>query len=612
MYTHDKYTRNDNPTLAHSDNHTQHLHTLDSTIKLAVQCDLINKQGPTAAHGHGWQTTDLTLAELKKHIQSGFAFCTAALTSEHRKTDNFQSAWGILIDLDEHSLTEAQNDSFLRTIATFGFTTPSHSEQTPHSKIGCLFDKPVTDPVLFRRYVEAVMHRIKTVKADPSGKDATRFSYGNTDAQWAFYGNGLCVDTLNQWLADDAIQNHPAITPEQVLNDTGKLYSGTTLIKFRQDNIWHDMNARRIMGSLGVTTFNATGYSNPVHCPCPHHNNNDEKPSAAWHRDKYHLHCFTSGKNYGIIQTASMLGIDITDTGKAHRGLWNSTRDFFLSHTIKNENGNKIQPFESFSRFLDAMTMYGVQPGWYSIAELDAALNGLFSDRTLRYSIASNLFSSKDLPHDGGLFCSVVLVIKRKDISYNHADIDAKNSISIPPLTPEQRSTGNGRPKTYYFVPTEQELMRALGIDRGIYHDWLTFADIQSNSAYTKAINRVLIEQRPGKYSQKFLSNRIGKTTRTIRRYISKDSNLKTRQNERILGTVTDEERLPVKPIGRRWLVMAHTKTGEMIRYKYCRSTYQYLSQFEQPIYAVERVASSYWSTRGKPLQDKTQLEQIA
>lgn len=598
-----------------SDNPMQFKCTMDTTIRLAVQRDLTNKQGSKSAHGHGWKTTELTITELWKHItRSGNAFCTSALTSEHRKTENFESAWGILLDLDENSLQEAQSDPFIHSIASFGFTTPSHTEQNPRCKIACVFDTPVTDPVLFRRYVQAVMSRVKTVTVDTSGKDATRFSYGNQDGQWAFYGKGLSVDWLNEIVAQDvlATQERASIdTPKQQNTET---HTYQNIIQLKRGNIWLDENARRIVSKIGVTTYNVDGYSNPVHCPCSHHKNGDANPSAAWHRDRYHLHCFASDKNYTVKETASMLGIKLDNTSECRPGLFNGTRKFLLGHIVKSDSGRKTSPLETFSRFLDAMRLYGNGSGWYPLKGddttigLDAALNSLFADNTLRYSIGNNLLDSDEYQNiqlnedDKGVFCAVVLLNSSKDISYNQVDNDVKNYLTVPP-PPIQ--SGNGRPKKYYFVPTEQELAKALGFEMGVYRDYISLADIQSNSAYTESLHRVLIEQRPGKYSQKFLGARIGKSARTVRRYTKKNPDMKTRINEQVLGIATDEVKIPVKPIAHRHFAMADSRTGEMKKFSYCREMFRYLKQFNQPIYTVQQIASSYWSLKGKPLPEK-------
>lgn len=596
--------------------------TLDSTIKLAVQCDLINKPAKPISdyllgkHGHGWDNTELSIRQLRKHIiESGFAFSTASLTSGNRKTENFKSSSGILLDFDENtSLVDAQNNPVLRSIATAGYTTPSHTAENPRCKILCLYDRPVTDASLQRRYTELVMKLVADMKPDTSGKDATRFSYGNAGGEWLFIGNGLSVDKLNQMIANEAIEAETKHTPiKKTEKRDNAIYEN--IIQFKQGKTWLDENARRITGKFPITHYGDNGYSNKFSCPCPLHNNNDESPSAAWHRDKYHLHCFASGKNYKVKATAEMMGIELDSVSEARRGLWNSTREYLLGHVVKSDKGYNTQPLASLCRCLDAMVMYGVGSGWYSIAELDIELNGLFDTKTLRYAIGNNLidsnwYSENASFEDKALFVSVdFLDTSSRDISYSMVETNGINYLTVPPPPPPR--TGRGRKTIYFFIPTEQELMQAMGIERGIYHDWISIADIQTNDTYTQALNRVLIEQRPSKYSQKWLGRRIGKSARTIRSYVSNDNTLKTRQNEVILGIVDNPLKLPVKPVNYRFLQMADSRTGELRKFPYSRSSYESLIRFGQVIYAGTRTANSYWSTKGKPLQETIENTQV-
>lgn len=596
--------------------------TLDTPIRLAVQVDLLNKPDTITgsdgkktypAHikqkmGYGWQTTDLTIGELRKHILSGFAFCTAALASDHRKADNFQSAWGILIDLDHNSILQGRNDPVLGRIATAAFTTPSHTTQNPRSKFLCVFDRPVTDASLFTRYTEALMKRIETVTVDTSGKDATRFSFGNQSAQWAFYGNGLSVDWLNEIVAQDAIhstQSRKIETPAQPDN----ILSYEDIRQRKQSNTWLSENARRIADTLGVTEYGANGYSNEVSCPCPLHNRNDASPSAGWHRDTYHLHCFASGKNYTLKQTAAMLGIELDSVLEHRRGLYNNTREWLLQHTVLSDTGRKKQPLQSFCRFTESVKMYAIQSGWYTIAQLQAETNGLFSDRTLRYSIANNLISSDDYHKyvrsegDKGIFCNVVTHTSSTDISYCMVDITAKNKMFVPP-PPENNGRGN---RTYYYVTSEESLQNAAGIEKGGYQDWINLADLQSNDSYTAALNRVLIEQRPGVYTRAWLGKRLGLSGRTIRRYVKKDSTLNSEYNETMLGTITDVSKVPVSGIGHRFIDIANPETGELKRHPYNRSVAERAKRLGLTMFAGTRTGNKYTSKYGRKLSEDTQ-----
>lgn len=590
--------------------------TLDTPIRLAVQCDIINKPETitgndgkkrytpyiTGKHAYGWQTTDLTIGELRKHITvSGFASCTAALKTDHRHGDNFVSAWGILLDFDKNSLVETQQNDFVRSISTFGFTTPSNLRKTdknptasPRCKIACVFDSPVTDAGLFNLYVRAIMKRIAGIEVDASGKDTVRIAYGSQGGQWAFYGNGLSVDWLNELVAQDAIDaQKKSAKPKLKILRTHRNTQG------KDDTLLSELS-RQIADKLGVTDY-TNNQSNLVSCPCGNHKNGDSNPSAVWNRDTKTLFCYTNSETYSAIETAKLLGIEL-DNRTARRGLWNSTRSYLLNYSYKNDKGRTVKPLTSLCRFLDAMIMYGVQPGWYTIKELDTALNGLFSDRTLRYTIVQSLLSSSDYYRMNagntgvsGLICICVPLLDYLSLS-SKVDKNA-NFLTVPePTIPD---TGN-KPAEYYFVPTEQELQKALGIERGNKHDYLNIEDLQSNGTYTKAIVRVAVENRPGQ-KKDTLSKSVGRTSRTVNRIVKDTPTLRAKRNEKPL-VVTDDTPFPIEPDYSKYLMAMDTRTGEYKPRPYCLSSYLYVRKFTDKIVAFQHMATTYYSTKANSL----------
>lgn len=609
MLSNHNYSKKAQKPPALSDNPMQFKCTMDTTIRLAVQRDLVNKTGSNNAKGYGWKTIELTITELWKLItRSGNAFCTAALTNGHRHSKNFQASHFLILDIDGYDLRTAQNDPVLRLIMSFGFTTPSHlkaSDKNPNaearSKVVCLLDKPITDPDKHKRYISLLMSKLTTIQADASGKDAVRFSYGSQGGQWAFYGNVLPVALLELWDAEatEQEQKNKVMKPQKrdttSYQDSRQNKRGTALLSEL---------SRQIAGALGIVSYTGN-QSNHVQCHCGYHKNGDANPSAVWNRDTKTLYCYTTGTTYTALETAKMLNISIKKSSTARRGLWNNTRKFLLNYSYENDKDKTKKPLTSFSRFLEAMVMYGIQPGWYTIKELDAALNGLFSDRTLRYTIAKTLISSKQykglkLDNTGykGLICICVLLLDTLTLS-SKVDKNANNYLTVPP-PPEQ--SGNGRPTEYYFIPTEQELMKIFRIERGTKHDFLNIEDLQTNGTYTGAIIRVAIEQRPGQ-TKKTLSKAIGRTGRTIGRKVKRNPKLKARRNEKLLGIVSEKSELPIEPDYRKYIMATDTRTGELTPSPYCLSAFLYRKKFTDNVYAFQHMATTYYPAKQSPLE---------
>ena len=75
-----------------------------------------------------------------------------------------------------------------------------------------------------------------------------------------------------------------------------------------------------------------------------------------------------------------------------------------------------------------------------------------------------------------------------------------------------------GRPARQYLIPDNQKLYRLLNT-RPSGSDTLVPADLKSPNAYRQALQRALIERRPGLYSRWWLSARLGISVWTCRRY---------------------------------------------------------------------------------------------
>jgi len=76
-----------------------------------------------------------------------------------------------------------------------------------------------------------------------------------------------------------------------------------------------------------------------------------------------------------------------------------------------------------------------------------------------------------------------------------------------------------GRPEIIFQIPPIQKLAQEYAGGFISVTDVLTFDDLQSLKAFREGLHRELIKRRPGIYSRKFLSQRLGISKRTTRNY---------------------------------------------------------------------------------------------
>jgi len=82
----------------------------------------------------------------------------------------------------------------------------------------------------------------------------------------------------------------------------------------------------------------------------------------------------------------------------------------------------------------------------------------------------------------------------------------------------ESDKNRRGRPAVRYIVPDVATLCAGFGVDLGV-GDALRVEDLRSAGAYRASLNRELLRRRPGTYSRRWLSRRIGVSVRTWQRY---------------------------------------------------------------------------------------------
>lgn len=574
---------------------SSHFHNKENNApdKWSAQREQDDNEWAFAADFHPVAITQWALVEL---IRAGKAFSVANLKNSYRNAANFIDAQIIGVDLDGLSVGQARKNAFIREYAFYVYATPSNHVRNEHNPDGlpmsrALFwlDRAITNPAQYSAHVRRLLAHLNIPEADEACTGAVQLFFGSTYAKGddSFQADKVLPVAVLEGLASvDTSQTPVETTPPNVEN-------------LQDYQAWLETNSRRIADRLGVTGYDSGGYSNLISCPCGEHNNNDANPSAAWNRDKHFLKCHTTKRTYTIKQVAAFLTIDLANFKAYRPGLHNSTREALLK-----------AKYHTLARFLEVFYMNENTPGWYDLDGLRRACDGLtLADSTLRSMglldtvllSAHGVVDIKDKKEKGsGLFYAVFRINCIQDISFVSVENDVNKSIRIPHAP--QLQSGRGRPKTLYYVPSEQDFATLLNIEL-IGRDWLCLADVQSAKRYCETLNKSLLSRRPGQYDNQWLGNRIGRTSRTIRTYISSDSTIAKTPQHRVLGRVDNVMLIPSENDntpgakmwrGKRFLQVIHSGTGELIRYSYTRENAAKLLRFGHVVNVCVHEANHY------------------
>lgn len=169
-------------------------------IKLSINTNIIDKGNPAA---HGWLNAELSVAELIKHIQQGFAFSPAVINPDaiggtKPKADDVDYAQLLAIDIDndfydttekktrkktdkENYLTfdKVKNNIWMQNHALFAYTTASHTEEHHKFRIVFLLPEPIADPDEYKKIAKAIIERLG---GDMHCSNIDRLFYGNRNA----------------------------------------------------------------------------------------------------------------------------------------------------------------------------------------------------------------------------------------------------------------------------------------------------------------------------------------------------------------------------------------------------------------------------------------------
>lgn len=132
-------------------------------------------------YGEYWKTQDLTIEELMTHIKKGYAWMPSLLDGSREK-DNVVSSELLVFDFDKDvTLDEILELPIVQKYAALVHTSTRHTEDWHRFRLIFRLPKTLTDVDEIDRLLALAFCALP--KCDQQAKDATRFYYGNENAE---------------------------------------------------------------------------------------------------------------------------------------------------------------------------------------------------------------------------------------------------------------------------------------------------------------------------------------------------------------------------------------------------------------------------------------------
>lgn len=176
-------------------------------IKIAVNTNHKNKAPVFAKkedsdkwfswYARGFRNVELSIEAWIALIQQGYAF-TSQFSQQRRIMANFITSQHVALDFDHllagFTIEQVANyDEFIKTHATFIYTTPSHKENSPRYRVVFCLDRPISNRDKYRELLLAIATEYSN-EHDPSCKDPVRLFYGSENCQYLMLGNSLSLE----------------------------------------------------------------------------------------------------------------------------------------------------------------------------------------------------------------------------------------------------------------------------------------------------------------------------------------------------------------------------------------------------------------------------------
>lgn len=251
--------------------------------KVGINTNIIGKpaRGTAVNQATDWQNIELTETDFVGHIKAGHAF-SAQYRDGYRKTTNFICSDVVAADVDgAFSIQEALEQSFIKTYASFVYTTPSHSDDRHRFRIVLLLEETITKAADWANCLYGLALKLGS---DTSIKDSGRLFYGNPKAMVVRIGNRLTFDETTKLIEIGQQQRAIRKSPDR---SNAPVVSPHVLTP--------DSPVR--MASGEVVAFRDLPYKASVYCPF----HVDTRPSAfvvKSHRKTHGIHCMACNATF--------------------------------------------------------------------------------------------------------------------------------------------------------------------------------------------------------------------------------------------------------------------------------------------------------------------------
>lgn len=167
-------------------------------------------------------------------------YSTTPLWEQARREENFVSAGHIAFDFDTGDETAALDyllrvGTFAWLFASFGYTTTSHTEEAPRSRLVFVLEYPIYNAEDYRAAYQAVAWKIAAdgSHCDPACKDPLRLYYGSegctVESNWSVLGKAALDMVLLEYKAA-----HPPAKPPVSFRQRVAPTENMTAAKLRQ------------------------------------------------------------------------------------------------------------------------------------------------------------------------------------------------------------------------------------------------------------------------------------------------------------------------------------------------------------------------------------------
>ena len=173
---------------------------MDRLFKIGVNERLRDKEPSNSPINFAtdFKQKHLSVDQLIGHIRLGHGV-SAHFKNAYRKTANFVCSDFVAADVDEDlTIHEALAQPFIQEFASFIHTTASHTSENPRFRVMFLLEDTITKS---NEWGDCLFGLAIKLNSDRSIKDAARFFFGNSRAEFHMIGNLLPTREANKLIA---------------------------------------------------------------------------------------------------------------------------------------------------------------------------------------------------------------------------------------------------------------------------------------------------------------------------------------------------------------------------------------------------------------------------